>query len=403
MPLMSRVLLTLPGGEGIVRRDDGQIVITGDIGNDRGQPFCGRDDFRPVKTSLDRDRCIVAGLLPPRAVGVEVVDDRGTRVAAVIGQGVYAAILDQPIDGREPPVCCRDRSGAPVPRPLPADWSRTRVTDAAEPCPACGAVDYDAVLPTDMSRGGRGGHGDDGPMEPCLIVVCRRCGHEEGAGSSLMRFGSFQDDEEDEATKAARVAREHAEWRVQRWYEDTMTLRGVTFPIYAAEGWAARIAGSGSTGDELTEITIGHWSELTDDPFATPDFTIETGRIQRHYEPLRHAQQELESWIVEDEIGSCPEEASDAAVKLWFAARARGRRSAALQAARTEARITLDGSPEGFLRLTASSGRWVAVRRHADLSITIVGDELDPATLTLEPITDPAARLLGPEPEAPPA
>jgi hypothetical protein len=402
MLAMSLVLLSLPGGGGVVRRDDGQVVVTRDVGDDRGQPLYGGDDYRPVKTSLDRDRCIVAGPLPNRALGAEVVDDRGTRVAAVIGQGVYAAVLDQPIDGREPPVCCRDRAGEPVPRPLPAGWSRTRVTDAAEPCPACGAVDYDAVLPNDMSRGGRGGHGDDGPMEPCLIVVCHRCGHEDGAGSSLTRFPSAEDEEE-ETRRAARIARERAEWWAQRWYEDTRTLRSLTFPVYAAERWAARVAGSGSSGAELTNITIGHWIELADDPFATPDFTISTCRIRGGHEPLRHAQRQLESWIVDDEISSCPDEASDAAVKLWFAARARSRRAAALQAVRTEASITVDGSPTGFLRLTASGGRWVAVRRQADLSITIVGHELDPCTLTLEPIADPAARLLGPEPGAPPA
>ncbi len=34
--------------------------------------------------------------------------------------------------------------------------------------------------------------------------------------------------------------------------------------------------------------------------------------------------------------------------------------------------------------------------------ITIAGRDLDPTTLTLEPIADPAARHLGPEPEETP-
>jgi hypothetical protein len=48
--------------------------------------------------------------------------------------------------------------------------------------------------------------------------------------------------------------------------------------------------------------------------------------------------------------------------------------------------------------LTAATGHWVAVRRHEDLMITIAAHDLDPATITLDPIPDPAARLLGPKP-----
>lgn len=33
---------------------------------------------------------------------------------------------------------------------------------------------------------------------------------------------------------------------------------GAAFPIYAAEGWPARISGSGSDGDELTHLKIAH-------------------------------------------------------------------------------------------------------------------------------------------------
>ena len=47
-----------------------------------------------------------------------------------------------------------------------------------------------------------------------------------------------------------------------------MLLRGVPFPIDAAEGWPARIGGSASRADALTEITIRH-NDTTDlDPSA---------------------------------------------------------------------------------------------------------------------------------------
>jgi hypothetical protein len=393
---MPTVLIELPGSAGVVRRDDGEIVITHDVSDDRGQPLHGRNDYRPVQMGLDRERTIVAGLLPPRAVSAAIVDDRGARVAATVGSGVYAAILSQANSGHEPALCCRDTAGAPVPRPLPADWTRTAVPDAEEPCPGCGAVAYDEVLPTDGSRGGRGGHGHDGPMEPCPIVVCRQCGHEEGAGSSLMRFTS--PDDEDEPATAARIARQRAEARAHKWYSDTMTLRGVSFPIYAAETWPATISGSGSSGDDLTQLTVAHHAEENDDPFTVPDVTITTTIGVSHDDELRRARRALETWIG-DNNRPPSEGLSDAATKLWFAARRRDRRAAAAGASQTEQLITIDGTPQPFLALSIPTGRWVAVRRHDDLTITIAALDVDPATLTLEPIPDPAARLLGPEPE----
>jgi hypothetical protein len=92
-------------------------------------------------------------------------------------------------------------------------------------------------------------------MLPTPIVVCRVCGHEEPEGS-ITRYAPLED--EDEAVRAERIARYRAELRVQRWYEDKLTLRAVTFPIYAAEDWPAQIRGSGSRNDELTELTIAH-------------------------------------------------------------------------------------------------------------------------------------------------
>jgi hypothetical protein len=174
------ILIELPGGEGVVRRDDGEVVMTHDARDGRGAPLDCRD-HRPAKDWLDENRTLVGGLLPRGAVSAEVTDHADTRIVATVGGGAYVAILQQPNDDHEHVVCCRDGAGQPVARPLPPDWTRTEVTDADVPCPARGAVAYDEVLPTDGSRGGRGGHGHDGPLEPCRITVCRICGHEEGA------------------------------------------------------------------------------------------------------------------------------------------------------------------------------------------------------------------------------
>jgi hypothetical protein len=409
------VLIKLPGGAGVVRGDDGEIVVTWDVGDGGGQPLHGHDDYRPVRVGFGEVRSIVAGLLPHGAVSVEVLDDRGTRVAAEVGDGVYAAVLEQPNDHHQPVVCCRDTFGAPVPRSLPADWTRTAVADAEEPCPACGAVAYDEVLPTDGSRGGRSGHDHDGPHQPNPITVCRVCGHEEGAGRSISRFGSIDDEPKDEKTAADRAARRRAEERIQKWYVDKLTLRGVAFPIYCVENWHVQIGDgfgtrgrlnsgpSTSTSAEVSYLTIDHFASPDTDRFMDrPRLKVMTSvdRSQFGDTQLEHARWVLAIW--QHDSGTPWPQVSDAALKVWLAARDREQRVAVHTSTQTETLITIDGSPEPFLTLTPPNDRWVAVRRHDDLTITIAGRDLDPTILTLEPIPDPAARLPGPEPDEPP-
>ncbi len=283
---------------------------------------------------------------------------------------------------------------------MPVEWTRTRVKDAQEPCPACGEIDYDEVVPVDGSRGGSGGHGHDGPLEPNRVVVCRRCGHEEGGG--LIRFASPED--EDEPTRIARIRRQRAEERIRKYHADAVTLLDITFRIYAAEGWEASVVGSRTGRDDLTEITIGHYAERNDDPFAFPDLTVRTALNGRHDNTGDIGRQALESLVPDDDhTRPSPEGLSEAAIKLWFASRERHRRAAARQADRSEREFSIDGELRVFVMLRTATGRWVAVRHHEGLTITIAARNLDPGTVTLEPILDPAARLLGPEPrEVPP-
>jgi hypothetical protein len=82
-------------------------------------------------------------------------------------------------------------------------------------------------------------------------------------------------------------------------------------------------------------------------------------------------------------------------------ARDREVRANVLAVTRSEALITIDGSSQPFLMLGTPTGRWVAVRRHQDLTFTVAARDVDPATIALEPIPDPAVRLLGREPVDP--
>ncbi len=294
---MPTVLIALPRGEGVVRQDNGEIVVTEDVSEDGGQRLRGSDHYHPVKTWLHGDRSLVGGLLPPGAVSAEVIDDRGTRVEATTGGGAYVAILAQPNDHHEPVVCCRDAAGAPVRPPLPDDYPSTPVHDAEEPCPACGAVDYDECVPTESWRGGR--PGPAGTTIPNPIVVCRVCGHEEREGS-FFAVAATSDDTEDDAAREARIARARAHARTQRWYSNTMTLRAVTFPIYAAERWPAMIGGSGSRGDQLTKLTIRHYDTPDADPYAgdRPRLEITTSNDNTHRGgELREARRTLHGWL----------------------------------------------------------------------------------------------------------
>lgn len=198
---------------------------------------------------------------------------------------------------------------------------------------------------------------------------------------------------------SAACLRRSRSWRRRSARSCSVSRRGDFLAIYAAETWPARITGSGSSGDDLTKLTVGHDTEETDDPLTVPGLTVTTAICEFHDDVLAHARQALEMWVYDDHNRPKSEGLSDAATTLWFAARRRDRRAAAMGAIQTELMMTIDGTPQPFLRLSTPTGRWVAVRRHDDLIITIAARDIDPTALTLEPIADPAARLLGPEPE----
>jgi hypothetical protein len=397
---MGVVLVSLPSGAGVVRCPNGAIVVTDHVRDGHGTELRAEDPYRPVKSWVNENQSVVGGLLPPGARSAEIVDDLGRRAPAAVGDGAYAALIAQPNDGEEPIVCCRDVNGTPVRRPLPAAYPSQAVTDTDEACPGCGSVDYEQYVPFEPWRGGRPGPG--GTTIPAPVVVCRVCGHEECQGTFYaVATGEVS---EDEGVRQARIARARAEARVQRWYAETMLLRAVSFPIYAAEGWPARIGGSASAGDTLTQVTIRHDDAADADPCAGVRHRLEVTTSVDESElahALRHARETLEVWVGYHEPQLSWSGKSHAAITLWWAAHRRACRGLALAARSAERFITIDGTPHPFLILTASTGSWVAARTHQDLMVTIAGRGIDPSALTIEPVADPAARLLGPKPPIP--
>lgn len=396
---MATVLIELPGGEGIVRRDDGQIVLTHDVTGTDGQPLQPWDHYQPIRLGLSDERMLFGGLLPPGAVSVEAVEATGVRKAAAVAGGVFAVIFEDGEHG-EPALGYRDAAGAFVQRPMPAEYPHHPVADAEEPCPLCGAVQYEEYFPTEQWRGGSGTRGTDS-FAPSPLIVCRVCGHQEQV-CTIMRAGQPDETDGDGAAREARMAGIHAEQMVQRWYSNKMTLMAVTFPIYAAEGWPARINGQGSLGDALTHLTIAHAETLPDAMFVQrPRIEITTSIDPYERGELAVARDAFLSGIEADGSQRPTDGLSDAALTLWFRARRRQRVAGSHEVPGGETRIMIDGAREPFLTVGTLNARWVAVRRHHGVTLTIAAREIDPASLIIEPIADPAARLLGPKPDEP--
>ena len=113
------------------------------------------------------------------------------------------------------------------------------------------------------------------------------------------------------------------------------------------------------------------------------------------------AREQLQSWVAEEADQPHAAALSDAAITLSFRALDRRRRAAAANAAVSEVSIQVEGARVPFTTLTSPGGRWVAVHRHRGLTITVAAHEVAAAELDLEPIGDPAATLVGPQPEEP--
>jgi hypothetical protein len=260
------------GASGVVLDTSGEVWLTHSVDQIGGPRL---DDYRPDHLGLEDERTLIGGRLPAGAIEAIVLDDRGDRVHAEVGAGAWAVVLEQPVGGERSPVCFRDGDGVPVTAALPADWERTPVTDTNEVCPACEQLGWDVVIPADGSRGTRGSRLG---TQPTPVVVCRLCGHEVVMGA-IIRLASR--DDEDPALVQARVREMEETQRLS----NAMTLSATMFPIYAADGMPGRLSGSGSSGDQVTSVTVSHGP---DDHLRHPNLRVETALTER----CRHASEE---------------------------------------------------------------------------------------------------------------
>jgi hypothetical protein len=87
---------------------------------------------------------LVFGEMLPGSATVELRPPATPR-QSVIANGVYMILLDREPPGPGPFVVFRDQAGEIVPWPNPKVLKRQRAPDADEPCPACGATEWDMV------------------------------------------------------------------------------------------------------------------------------------------------------------------------------------------------------------------------------------------------------------------
>ncbi|MDX6681359.1 MAG: hypothetical protein QOG94_1398 [Solirubrobacteraceae bacterium] len=354
----------------------------------RGRALCLQDDLRrgggtmldgcmPAIVGLG-DRTLQGGRLPDGAVAARVTDDAGVRHDAAAAGGAWAIVLDQPAHGHLSPVCFRSADGELVAPELPATWSRVPVADAPEPCPACDeARGWDEVRAHDESRGTCGAG-----MRPTPFVVCRACGHEHAVG---VFYASFEPDAELGADERARRGRE-LDARLRRDARDT--LRDLPFAVYAARGQDARLGGWGSSDGAPSSVTIEHGARAGD---GGPALSVHTEHERRAYESERAIASSTLFGELSGDDGDWPQR-SAAGLAVALHVRERERLRIAARAMAGERRLLVDGEPLLF-RTLAAGARWVAVRRHGELAITVAARDVRPDAVELVALDGPVAEL----------
>jgi hypothetical protein len=153
----------------------------------------------------------------------------------------------------------------------------------------------------------------------------------------------------------------------------------------------------------LTEVTVHHYETDGADPSTgeRPRLAITTKRDDPlDCGPLGDARQALRGWVRPKAAPARRSDRSYAATTLWHEARGREQNAAVLNAAQSERAITIDGTATKTVMLTAAENRWTAVAVRADLTIIVAGHDVEPESLRLTPIADPAEKFGPRSPDA---
>jgi hypothetical protein len=197
-------------------------------------------------------------------------------------------------------------------------------------------------------------------------------------------------------TRDQLMAKADAMRREFMWRSIEQGVRTQGFAIYAVAGWSARASQSGSQDDgRLTSVTVAHFrcGDANDSrPGIHPELTVTTERDDPlTTEALDRAQLALRGWVRPDESSGRRPDVSHAASALRHPPHSRDDHAAALNAVQSERTIAIDGQPVPALMLSTATSGWAVAATHKDLAITVTGRDLDldPASLSLDPVTDP--------------
>ena len=164
------------------------------------------DGYWSSMEGLIGERSAEAGLLPPGAVGAELVDRSGRRHHAASAKGAWVIVLDEPTIGDIRPVRFLDEDGSVVRRPPPDDRVRESASDSDDSWPACGNRMWERMRAPDGSGGMRWAGQDDPPDGPPETVPevggdweatpwlrCTTCGYAESEGAIIVGIREVDD------------------------------------------------------------------------------------------------------------------------------------------------------------------------------------------------------------------
>jgi hypothetical protein len=325
----------------------------GDVGSLGGMLL----DSGPGRVGIGGGRWAAGGLLPPGASDAVVEGRR-----AVTGHGAWIALVDAPGPHYEFAARYEARDGTIVRPPLPANWAREPVRDADEPCPACGAVTWERVTPTDDSRGTQGPPG--GPMQPSAVVVCTRCGHEVGEGAWYGPGSGGR-----APWRRWRAVRQRR--KLRRHMPEPPALHDVGFPVYALAGAAAEEGGHGWDREGMHSVTMRH------------DGVEVTTRALRHAftEAGEESVRALRS-VIEEADPLDWGRGSHAARALRIHAHARAVAARAARAEPFAAELPVDGESVRFAAVRDPAG-WAAVGETNQVRIVIAARRVAPEAIVL--------------------
>jgi hypothetical protein len=380
---MADVLVTVDHEDGVagVVLEDGEHWLSGYVG-DGGTLV---DVYGWAVHGLTGDRTAEGGVLPPVAVGAEVVDRTGTRRMAVVGRGAWVIVLDEPATGALHPVRFVDSDGRTVPRPLPQGWPRRPIDDVSEPCPACGGVGWDEVRPQGEGYGTR--PTPDGGWETTPVFVCRSCGHQEPAGAVIsLTFDVELDAHELERLQRAEDERQRAQARA--------VVSRCRFPLYRVVGLAPEIGGYGEGDRGVTQVTLVHATGV-DVRTVREDYA--------HDGALELARQELDRQLYEDGQIQPSADADTSEGALWLTSSARRRELSRLVAtARTDhITVNVDGKPVTF-ELATRGDCWGAAAYFGGLAVVIGARNQHPDQIQLTRLAGPEELAADPQAPLPP-